>query len=130
MRRKRELVAAGVIRAGHRHDALPAGTRRPIEGVNLLDTPLGVAGSTRPAPLMTSDGREPDLSARYRLPSRPSEPVDQIRAGQALETAVAGLDLDHDTFRLLTWADSWAAADRAALAALLEAARTAGGGSR
>jgi hypothetical protein len=127
MRRKRELVAAGVIRAGRRHDAIPAGARRPVQGVNLLDTPLGAAEGMSPAPLMAVGMPEPELSARYRVPSRPGEPVDQVRAGQALSAAVEGLALDHDTFRLLAWADSWSAVDRAALAALVEAARAGGG---
>jgi hypothetical protein len=126
MRRKRELVAAGVIRAGRRHDAIPAGARRPVQGVNLLDTTLGVAEGVLPPPLMAVGMPEPDLSARYRVPSHPAEPVDQVRAGHALEHAVEGLALDHDTFRLLTWADSWSAADRSALAALVEAARAGG----
>jgi hypothetical protein len=130
MRRKRELVAAGVIRAGRRHDAIPAGTHRPIEGANLLDTALGVAEGMSPAPLKALAEPEPDLSARYRLPSRPAEPVDQVRAGHVLAWAVQGLALDHDAFRILAWADGWSAADKAALAALIEAARTTGGGSR
>jgi hypothetical protein len=127
MSRARQLVAAGVIRAGRRHDAVPAGASRPVEGVNLLDTPLGVAEGVSPAPLRAIAEPDPHLSARYRVPSCPAEPVDQVRAGQALARAVQGLDLDHDTFRLLAWTDRWSAADRSALATLLEAARAAGG---
>lgn len=127
MSRARELVAAGVIRAGRRHDAVPVGRRRLIEGVNLLDTALGAAEGVSPAPLKAMAEPEPDLSARYRVPSRPAEPVDRVRAGYVLAWAVQGLALDHDAFRLLAWADGWSAADKAALAALVEAARTSGG---
>jgi hypothetical protein len=125
MSRTRHLVAAGVIRAGRRHVAVAFGCR-PVQGVNLLDTSLGVAGDIPARPLMAIAEPEPDLSARYRVPSRPAEPVDRVRAGRALARALQGLDLDHDSFRLLTWVDSWSAANKAALASLVEAARTAG----
>jgi hypothetical protein len=123
----RHGLASGVIRAGAVRARISVGACRSVQGVNLLDTALGVGESVSPPPLMAIAESEPDLSARYQVPSRPAEPVDQVRAGRALERAVQGLALDHAGWRLLAWADSWSAADRSALAALVEAARAAGG---
>jgi hypothetical protein len=92
-----------------------------------LDTALGVAEGTLAAPLMAMAESEPDLSARYRLPASPAEPVDQVRAAYALMHAVEGLDLDRAAHRLLVWADSWSAGNLAGLVSLIEAARAAGG---
>lgn len=124
----RKLVAAGVIRAGHRHDALPAAeARRPIEGVNLLDTPLG-AGAHRAPRVPLSNSTEPDLSGRYTVPTAPAVTVDQARLGLNLARAIEDLELDRFAHRLLVWADSWSQENLAGLVSLIEAARAAGGG--
>jgi hypothetical protein len=127
MRRVRELVAAGVIRAGRRHDAVPAGGGCPVRGENLLDTTLGAG--PRPPRMVPADLREPDLSARYTVPTE-SVPVDEIESARTLSDAIEGLDLDRSAHKLLVWADSWGSEPLAGLVSLIEAARTAGGGSR
>jgi hypothetical protein len=70
---------------------------------------------------------EPDLSARYKVPTSPAAPVDRIRSAWALTQATEGLDLDRSAHKLLVWADSWSAENVAGLVALIEAARAAGG---
>jgi hypothetical protein len=127
MNRARKLVAAGVIRAGLRQDAVPSVGGRPVHGANLLDTPLG-AGPTR-FPRVLADGTEPDLSSRYSVPAEPTV-AERIPSAWALTTAIEGLDLDRSAHKLLVWADSWSAENLAGLVSLIEAARTAGGGSR
>ena len=73
---------------------------------------------------------EPDLSARYETPAALG---DDVAAAVALRDALSGLlvhlDASQSTAaaRLLAWSDSWPAAQKAALAALLDAARAAGG---
>jgi hypothetical protein len=130
MSRAREMVAAGVIRAGRRHDAIPDGVRRPVEGVNLLDTPLGVAEGASPARLRAMAAPEPDLSARYRVPSEPDVTVNQARVAYDLARAIEDLELGREAHRLLVWADSWSPQNVAGLLSLIEAARAAGGGLR
>lgn len=123
--RARRLVAAGVIRGGRRRDAVAA-DRRPVRGANLLDIPLGPKHPVAPG---LSDGREPDLSSRYRLPAEPVV-AERIPSAWALTAAIDGLDLDRAAHRLLVWADSWSAENLAGLVSLIEAARAGGGGAR
>lgn len=70
---------------------------------------------------------EPDLSARYKVPTSPAAPVDRIRSAWALSQVIEGLDLDRAAHRLLVWADSWSAENVAGLVSLIEASRAAGG---
>ena len=73
---------------------------------------------------------EPDLSSRYQPTG---EWRDDVAAAVALREALAGVVMHLDASqaraagRLLVWSDSWPAAQKAALAALLSAARAAGG---
>ena len=93
-----------------------------------LDTALGsvtVAGLT--VSVNEAARPEPDLSARYTVPTAPAAQVDRIRSAWALSQAIDGLDLDRAAHRLLVWADSWSADNVAGLVTLIEAARAAGG---
>lgn len=73
---------------------------------------------------------EPDLARRYQTAP---EPGDDVAAAVALREALAGVVVHLDPAqataagRLLAWSDSWPSQQKAALAALLAAARSAGG---
>lgn len=104
--------------------------RRP-RTASPLDRSLGGPPRVKTAPLLDRVDPEPDLSARYRVPARAAESVDQDGAVQALMDALRGLEVgaeqDRAVHRLLVWTEQWSSVDQAALAALLQAARAAGG---
>ena len=98
-----------------------------VVGQNALDTPLGAAGGRPPVSLRAvATAPEPDLSDRYRVPVRPSDPVDHVRAGEAIVTALQELQLSPLAYRVLASAEGWPASLRMGLAELIEAARDAG----